>query len=315
MRRKIPNTTALIVFETASRHGSFSRAAIELCITESAVSRQITALESFLETKLFSRVRKHVVLNDAGLEYAKHVTKILIDIETQTLALMTNKGGCGVLELAVIPTFANRWLLPRLREFRSLHPNILINLTEKPLPFSFQDTIFDAALHFDHPLWTGVTKIDLFEEKLVPVISPAYFDVLKIISPTDLLDLPLLHKLSRPEAWQHWFEAAGFPYAPKDLGMHFDMYGMVIEAARAGLGAGLVPRFYVDNEIYRHDLVVPFDIELKHEKRYCLVYPEHKQDSPVVQVFRDWLVNIDKYSPLNTVNYTAMASVNVVTKS
>lgn len=309
MRRKIPNTTALVVFETASRHGSFSRAAKELCITESAVSRQITALESFLETKLFSRVRKHVILNDAGLEYAKHVTKILMAIETQTLALMTNKGSCGVLELAVIPTFANRWLLPRLREFRRLHPNILINLTEKPSPFSFQDTIFDAALHFDHPLWTGVTKIDLFEEKLVPVISPVYFDLLKVRSPADVLDLPLLHKLSRPADWQHWFEAADCSYAPKDLGLRFDMYGMVIEAALAGLGAGLVPRLYVNNEILRQELAVPFDIELKHEKRYCLVYPEHKQDSPVVQVFRDWIVNIDKYSPLNTVNYLSIDSV------
>lgn len=302
MRRKVPNTTALVVFETASRHGSFSRAATELCITESAVSRQITALESFLEIKLFSRVRKQVILNDAGLAYAKHVTKILTDIETHTLALMANKGGCGVLELAVIPTFANRWLLPRLREFRNLHPNILINLTEKPQPFSFRDTIFDAALHFDHPSWTGVTKIDLFEEKLVPVISPTYFDVSNISSPIDLLELPLLHKLSRPEAWQRWFETAGFPDTPKGLGMHFDMYGMVIEAARAGLGAGLVPRFYVNNEIHRHDLVVPFDIELKHEKRYCLVYPEHKQDSPMVQVFRDWVVGVDKYSPVNTMN-------------
>ena len=296
MKRKVPTTTSLVVFEAAARHGSFSRAAAELCLTESAVSRQITALESFLEIKLFSRVRKQVILNDAGLAYVKNVSKILIDIETHTLALMSNKGGAGVLELAVIPTFANRWLLPRLREFRSLYPNILVNLTEKPQPFSFRDTIFDAALHFDHPSWTGVTKIDLFEENLVPAISPAYFDVTKISSPIDLLEFPLLHKLSRPEAWQHWFETAGFPDTAKSPGMHFDMYGMVIEAARAGIGVGLVPRFYVNNEVHRHDLVIPFDIELKHEKRYCLVYPEHKQDSPVVQMFRDWVIGIEKDS-------------------
>ncbi len=294
MRRKIPSTNTLTVFEAAARHGSFARAASELCLTESAVSRQITSLENYLGIKLFARVKKQVVLNDAGQAYIKNIAKSLADIEAHTLALMANKGDGGVLELAVIPTFANRWLLPRLQDFRRQHPNIMLNLSEKPQPFIFRDTIFDAALHFDHPAWTGVVKVDLFEERLVPVISPNYFDVGQLTSPQALLTMPLLHKSSRPNAWQHWFELAGYADGISVPGMHFDMYGMVIEAARAGLGAGLVPRFYVNNEIHRHDLIVPFDLELRHEKRYCLVYPEHKQDSPIVQAFRDWIVGIEK---------------------
>lgn len=292
MRRKIPNTTALSIFEAAARHGSFARAAKELCLTESAISRQITALESYLDTKLFARVKKQVVLNDAGQAYLKNISKNLADIEMHTLALMANKGDGGVLELAVIPTFANRWLLPRLQGFRKKHPDIMLNLTEKAQPFIFRDTIFDAALHFDHPAWTEVVKVDLFEERLVPVISPNHFDTSALTSPKSLLSVPLLHKWSRPKAWQHWFELAGCPDSSTTLGMHFDMYGMVIEAARAGLGAGLVPRFYVNHEIHRNDLMVPFDLELKHEKRYCLVYPEHKEDSPLVVTFRDWVVGI-----------------------
>ncbi|SHH66259.1 LysR family transcriptional regulator [Pollutimonas bauzanensis] len=294
MRRKIPSTNTLTIFEAAARHGSFARAASELCLTESAVSRQITSLENYLDIKLFARVKKQVVLNDAGQAYIKNIAKSLADIEAHTLALMANKGDGGVLELAVIPTFANRWLLPRLQDFRRKHPNIMLNLSEKPQPFMFRDTIFDAALHFDHPAWTGVVKVDLFEERLVPVISPNYFDVAQLTSPQALLNMPLLHKSSRPNAWQHWFELAGYADGISAPGMHFDMYGMVIEAARAGLGAGLVPRFYVNNEIHRHDLMVPFDLELRHEKRYCLVYPEYKQDSPVVQAFRDWIVVIEK---------------------
>lgn len=292
MRRKIPTTTSLAVFEAAARHGSFARAANELYLTESAVSRQIAALESFLEIKLFTRVKRQVVLNDAGRAYVKNIRKSLTDIEAHTLSLMANKGDDGVLELAVIPTFANRWLLPRLRDFQRAHPNIQVNLSEKPLPFLFQDTHFDAALHFDHSSWTGVVKVDLFEERLVPVVNPNFFDVAALTTPEALLNVPLLHKASRPEAWRHWFELSGIAPTASALGPRFDMYGMIIEAARSGLGAGLVPRFYVDNEIHRHDLVIPIPLELWHEKRYCFVYPEHKKDSRIVGLFRDWLLDM-----------------------
>jgi DNA-binding transcriptional LysR family regulator len=292
MRRKIPSTIALSAFEAAARHGSFARAASELALTESAISRQIGSLENYLGIRLFTRVKKQAVLNDAGQIYFKGIARNLADIEMRTLAMMAHKGDGGVLELAVIPTFANRWLLPRLRDFQARYPDIILNLSEKAQPFIFGDTIFDAALHFDHPAWSGVFKVDLFDEELVPVVSPRHFDVERLDTPESLLALPLLHKLTRPEAWQRWFELAGYPDSAPALGMHFDLYGMVIEAARAGLGVGLVPRFYVDEEIHHHDLVIPFDIGLKHEKRYCLVYPDYKQDSPIVQVFREWIVGV-----------------------
>ncbi|AOZ02446.1 LysR family transcriptional regulator [Cupriavidus sp. USMAHM13] len=293
MRRKIPSTIALAVFEAAARQGSFARAASEVCLTESAVSRQIASLETYLGVKLFTRVRKQVVLNDAGRLYLKNIARNLSDIEAHTAALMSHKGVGGVLELAVIPTFANRWLLPRLRDFRERHPDIILNLSERPLPFGFDETNFDAALNFDHPSWTNVVKVDLFDEELVPIVSPRYFDALLLAAPADLARMPLLHKATRPEAWKHWFEAAGVADFTPVPGMHFELYGMVIEAARAGLGAGLVPRVYVQDEIQRNDLIVPFDLSLKHEKRYCLVYPERKKDSELVRVFRDWVVGIE----------------------
>lgn len=293
MRRKIPSTIALAIFEAAARQGSFARAANEVCLTESAVSRQIATLETYLGVKLFTRVRKQVVLNDAGRHYLKSIARNLSEIEAHTAALMSHKGVGGVLELAVIPTFANRWLLPRLRNFRERHPDIILNLSERPLPFSFDESNFDAALNFDHPSWTNVVKVDLFDEELVPIISPRYFDVQLLNTPLDLTRVPLLHKSTRPEAWRHWFEMAGVPDFTPVPGMRFELYGMVIEAARAGLGAGLVPRVYVQDEIERNDLVVPFDLSLKHEKRYCLVYPERKKDSELVKVFRDWVVGIE----------------------
>lgn len=292
MKRKIPSTVALALFEAAARHESFARAADEMCVTESAVSRQIAALEGFLRVKLFSRVKKHVLLTDAGRQYSLNIRANLNEIEMHTRSLIAHKGVGNMIELAVIPTFANRWLLPRLHEFRKKNPDITLNLSDRPDPFLFRGTNFDAALHFDHPAWTGVVKLDLFEEEVVPVVSPRHYDVSRLVTPEDLLDFPLLHKTTRTEAWGRWFEFAGYPNVAPVPAMRFELYAMVIEAARAGLGVGLVPRFYVQDEIDRGDLAIPFDIALKHEKRYCLVYPEYKEDSPLVRRFRDWVVGV-----------------------
>jgi LysR family glycine cleavage system transcriptional activator len=292
MKRKIPSTVALALFESAARYQSFARAADEMCVTESAVSRQISALENYLGVKLFSREKQHVTLTKAGRDYSETIKSNLDELELHTRSLMANKGIGGVLELAVIPTFANRWLLPRLHEFRDAHPDMTLNLSERPDPFPFRGTNFDAALHFDHPSWVGVVKIGLFDEEVVPVVSPRHYDLSSLRAPDDLLTIPLLSKSSRIGAWERWFELAGFDGLEVRSAMRFELYAMVIEAARAGLGAGLVPRFYVQDEIARGDLAIPFTVALRQEKRYCLVYPEDRQDSPLLQSFRDWVVKV-----------------------
>lgn len=291
MRRKIPSTVALALFESAARHGSFSRAAADMYLTESAVSRQIAALESYLGVKLFDRIKKQVVLTEAGRQYSQAIGTNLDEIEMHTASLMLHRGKGGILELAVIPTFGNRWLIPRLRGFFAQHPSVTVNLSERPEPFAFRGTNFDLALHFDHPSWIGVKKVSLFDEEVVPVASPRHFDFSTLQCPADLLKHVLLYKRSRPDAWPHWFELAGLPADVQwTQTLRMEMYSMVIEAARAGLGVGLVPRIYVSDEIARGDLKIPFDIPLKHEKRYCLIYPDYKSDSPLVQRFTDWVV-------------------------
>lgn len=289
MKRKIPSTVALSVFEAAARHENFARAADELCLSESAISRQISALENYLDAKLFTRVGRQVVLNGAGRYYANRIAPHLEEIELHTQTLMANRGEGSILELAVIPTFSSRWLLPRLHEFRALHPDITINFSEKPEPFLFRGTHFDAALHFDHPAWTGVVKLELFDEEVVPVLSPRHYELASLQDPIDLRRLTLLHKAGKNDVWRHWFETAGVRDDRALRGMRFELYSMVIEAACAGLGVGLVPRFYVDRELKRGDLAIPFNIAVKHAKRYCVVYPEYKKDSPAVIAFRDWV--------------------------
>ena len=288
MKRRIPSTIALSLFESAARHESFARAAAEMYLTESAVSRQIATLEGYLGVKLFSRVRKQVILTEAGRAYSRSIRPCLDEIELHTTSLIESGGRGGILELAVIPPFASRWLLPRLQTFLAAHPGITINMTEKPDPFDFRGTNLDVALHFDDPAWANAAKVQLFEEELVPVLNPRYLDASRLTTPESLALLPLLQKRSRPDAWNRWFAAAGIEEINLHTTMRFDLYAMVIDAARTGLGVGLVPRFYVQDEIESGVLMIPFPQSVKHLKRYCVVCPQEKLDLPQVQAFIEW---------------------------
>lgn len=289
MRRKIPGTELLIAFETAARHQSFTRAAEELFLTQSAVCRQIAALEDFLGVPLFNRIKKRVTLSEAGQTYAKQVRENLKRIERDTLSLMAHRGAGGVLELAVIPTFATRWLIPRLGHFHAAHPGITLNLTTRAEPFMFTDTPFDAAIHFGDPVWPGALTEYLFGEEMVPVCTPALLKGKTPIEPAELESLPLLHQSARPDAWREWFEVAGLPNVNAMGGSRYELFSMLVEAAKAGLGVALVPRFFVLSEIASGELLMPCPYTLRSQRSYYLVYPENKAGSASLQIFCEWL--------------------------
>ena len=289
MRRKIPGTDLLIAFETSARHQSFTRAAEELCLTQSAVCRQISTLEDYLGIQLFNRVKKRVTLSEAGLLYAKQVREYLKQMEHDTLSLMAHRGAGGVLELAVIPTFAARWLIPRLADFHSLNPAITLDLTTRAEPFMFTDTPFDAAIHFGDPVWPGAITEYLFGEEMVPVCSPSLLGGATRVDPEQLECLPLLHQSARPDAWREWFEVAGRPNVNAMGGSRYELFSLLVEAARAGLGVALMPRFFVLSEIALGELLIPSPYVLHNQRSYYLVYPQNKVGSPSLQVFCQWL--------------------------
>jgi DNA-binding transcriptional LysR family regulator len=289
MRRKIPATDLLIAFETSARHQSFTRAAEELCLTQSAVCRQISTLEGYLGIALFNRIKKRVTLSEAGLIYAKQVREYLRRMEHDTLSLMAHRGAGGVLELAVIPTFATRWLIPRLADFHARNRSITLDLTTRAEPFIFTDTPFDAAIHFGDPVWPGALTEYLFGEEMVPVCSPALLDGRTHIAPAELESLPLLHQSARPDAWREWFDVAGRANVNAMGGSRYELFSMLVEAARAGLGVALVPRFFVLSEIASGELIIPSEHVLHNPRSYYLVYPENKLGSPSLQVFCQWL--------------------------
>lgn len=291
MRRKIPSIEALIAFEAAARHLSFTRSADELALTQSAVGRQVAMLEEYLGVALFNRIKKRLSLTEVGQLYAKQVRLNLERMERDTLAAMAHQDAGGVLELAVIPTFATRWLIPRLPQFYAAHEHITINLVTRAEPFLFTDTQFDAAIHFGDPIWPGAIAKHLFGEEMTAVCSPQLMNGRTSVAPEEVQRFTLLHQSARPDAWRQWLMQAGVHDADGMKGQRYELFSMLVEAARAGLGIALVPRFLVSHELATGELVCPCDVLLQSEKGYYLVYPEHKQNSPWLRAFEAWLLS------------------------
>lgn len=294
MRRRLPSMQALLCFEAAARHENLTRAADELALTQSAVYRQVAGLEDFLGVKLFRRARHGIVLTDAGLAYRRLVARRLEAIERDTLAVVGRGGAAGTIDLAVVPTFATRWLVPRLARFRALHPEIVVNLESRTRPFLFADTDFDAALYAGTPAdianWPAVVAIALMPEIVVPVCSPAMVAPRRRVTPRQLAALPLLQQATRPYAWRQWFEAQGVTGVRDLEGPRFDLFSMLAVAAAGGMGVALIPAMLIEAELARGELVVPCDRPLHGGRSYHLVMPERSAGNPALQRLRDWLL-------------------------
>jgi len=289
MRRKIPSTAALTAFESAARHQSFTKASDELVVTQSAVCRQIATLEDFLGVKLFRRSKRGVVLTEAGANYARQITARLDEVERDTLDLMAKGGHGGVLELGVVPTFATKWLLPRMPSFAALHPDITLNLSARTRPFLFDDTPFDAAIHAGEASWPGTEGRFLMRENLIPVCNPRLIAPRTLLTRADWHRQTLLQLSTRPHAWGQWFEANGIRVERDMAGPRFELFSMLAEAAIHCMGIALIPRFLVEEELKRGLLIRVTKHEYLSDRSYFLIYPEHKSENPALSAFRDWL--------------------------
>lgn len=286
----LPPIGSLVAFECAARHESFSRAAEELHLTQGAISRQIRALEDLVGVGLFDRVRQRVVLSEAGRAYLADVRRTLGDLGEATHRVMGFAGTRGALDLAVLPTFGARWLVPRLPRFLAAHPEVTINLAARIEPFDFAVEPFDAAIHVGQPVWAGGVLEHLMDEEVVPVADPGFSTRLGLTGPTDLERAPLLHQSTRPTAWADWFGAIGHATDAVWRGPRFDQFSMVSEAAACGMGAALVPRFLVEEELANGRLVVLFAMPLATRSAYYVVRPESEGRSALLRAFEAWLV-------------------------
>jgi DNA-binding transcriptional LysR family regulator len=296
MRRKIPSTAALVSFEAAARHESFTKAANELSLTQSAICRQIGSLEEFLNVELFRRSRRGVKLTEAGLSYSRRVATQLDAVERDTLSVMGHQG-TNVIELAVVPTFGTQWLLPRLKDFQHRHPDVTINLTNRTRPFLFADTEFDAAIYFGDADWSGTESHRLMSENPKAVCSPGLMEGRAHLNARELADMPLLQQTTRPYAWRQWFTAQDMN-VPRDMtGPRYELFSMLAQAAMHDMGVALIPPFLIQRELAEGRLVIANDKALSSIKAYYLMIPERKVESASLKAFRDWLVNqADQYS-------------------
>jgi LysR family glycine cleavage system transcriptional activator len=293
MRNGIPNLGALQAFEATARLGSFSRAAEELSLTHSAVYRQVTGLEERLGVQLLTRVRRRVAVTEAGAEYAARVRHHLEQLEKDTFGLISRSGMGRSLHIAVLPTLATTWLVPRLPDFQRLHGDIAVSLSVRTLPFQFNDHPFDAAIYHAPQIWPQTVGIKLFNEgELLPVCVPELLEA--GAEPAGALNgLTHLHMLSRPDAWRQWYQAQGREYLPSmNAGPRYELFTMTLAAVRAGLGVALVPRFLVQDELVSGRLVAPTPGVLTVSDAYFFSYPESSERSEALIAFESWLAGI-----------------------
>jgi len=289
MRRKIPSSASLQAFDAAARHGNFARASEELSLTEGAISRQIARLEALLNCKLFDRVGSRVKLNPLGVRYAHHVRETLDRLERDTQYIMGMPQGSQSLDIAVLPTFSSRWLIPRLNGFNALFPDITLNIAARTDPFILPGSGFDAVIHFEHSAWAGMRMQFLFQENLLPVCHPA------LLTHDDLNQqlnaLPRIHRRQNPDAWHRYAQESGIDLDNPAQGARYDLHEMAIAAVMAGQGVALVPRMYIENELRCGTLVSPWPASESLSKRFCLVKPaETGINEAALASFEGWLL-------------------------
>ena len=285
----MPDLVAIQAFECAARHASFTRAGRELNLTQSAVSRQVKDLEGYLGTLLFERIRQRVVLSEGGRRFLPEARKLLQQAEETMLRAMSSADAKSSLSIATLPTFGSRWLSPRLPDFLRQYPGVIINIASRSAPFDFEEEDFELAIHYGQPVWARATCTYFCSESILPVAGGALLASGPKLTPADLINEPMLHLATRPRLWSQWLEWSGLPGQAAYKGHRFDQFSMIIEAAVAGMGYALLPRYLIEKELKSGELQVVLDLPMETENCYYTVLPEVRTPSPTSRHFILWL--------------------------
>ncbi|MFC6300264.1 LysR family transcriptional regulator [Pseudomonas sp. CCM 7893] len=290
-RRLTPSMSLILAFEASGRHLSFTRAANELALTQSAVSRQVQALEAQIETSLFKRDGRRIELTAVGARYLYELSAALGRIRSATLQTISFRSQDETLHLAVLPTFASKWLLPRISDFYTRHPEIVVHIHSRIIPehVANTDVEMNAVICVGKEPWPGFVSHKLLAEKLVVVASPTLMQDCKDIAPADLTAKHLLlNVVSRPHAWSDWLEQNGLNHTSLREGPSFEITAHLIQAVVAGIGVGLVPQILVQDEVRSGALVTLFE-PIDIGRSYFLAYANRYQHLPSLVKFSEWL--------------------------
>jgi LysR family glycine cleavage system transcriptional activator len=282
----------LRAFEAAARHLSFTLAAAELNVTQTAISHQIRRLEEELGLRLFIRKNRALALTPQAKDYLPGVRAAFNDLRFATDRLL-RKTDDSVLTISTLASLAAKWLLPRLSNFQEAHPGIDVRITTSASLVDFRSGDVDAAIRYGRGHWPGVRAQWLMADELFPVCSPALLTGAKPLRcPEDLARYTLLHSSGGyDDDWRLWLTAAGLPAnISKQPGLTFDLTFMTVQAAIDGIGVAMGRTSFVQDDIAKGRLVVPFKIALPADAGYYLVSPEGAADPPKLRLFREWLL-------------------------
>ena len=288
-RRLTPSMSLLLAFEASARHESYTRAAAELSLTQSAVSRQVQALEAQLGVSLFRREGRTVVLTDVGRLYLRELGGALAQIRNATLQAVAYGSGMGTLRLALLPTFGATWLLPRLNRFYAANPGVQVHIHSRIQGVDFDAGEIDAAISVGSGDWPELVVHPLLEEDMLVVASPALVAAGEALTADTIARQTLLQVASHPPLWLEWFELHGLDARQMRGGPSFELTSHLIQAVRAGIGVGLVPRLLVEDEL-RQGHLLSVGQAIPSRRLYCLTYPPRNARLPSLEAFRRWLL-------------------------
>ena len=287
-RRFLPNLSLLLAFDAVMRAGSVTGAALELGLTQSTISRLLQSLEAQLGQSLFTRHKKRLTPTEAAQRYFRDISGALDIIQRAGMSLIANPDG-GTLDLAVLPTFATRWLAPRLPDFLSQNPGVSINLATRFTTFSFETEPFDAVIFFGRDDWPGAKHLKLFEERLTACASPQFLAGHPIAQTGDLAGCVLLQLATRPGAWADWFAGQEATRPDGVSSMVVDQFSMMIQVAISGLGVALLPDYLARIEIAEGRLQPILQPGVPGRGAYWLAWPDRKAGLKPLEAFRSWL--------------------------
>ncbi|WP_418138190.1 LysR substrate-binding domain-containing protein [Agrobacterium sp. El2ro-1b] len=285
MVRQFLPLNGLRAFEASARHLSFTRAAIELCVTQAAVSQQVKGLEKRLGVALFQRLPRGLKITAEGEALLPTVTSSFDQMAT-TLDRIEAGQVRELLFLGVVGTFAVGWLLPRLAAFQKRHPFIDVRVSTNNNRVDMAAEGLDFAIRFGQGSWHGTDAFRLFEAPLSPLCTPKLAEMLK--EPADLTDATLLRSY-RADEWSTWFAAAGVsPAAQVNAGIVFDTSLGMMEAALQGLGVALAPPLMFSRHLASGAVMQPFPVTISLGS-YWLTRLQSKPQTSAMQAFSDWL--------------------------
>lgn len=291
MRRELPPLNAMRAFEASARNASFTRAASELFVSQGAVSRHIACLEQWLQVKLFTRVHRGIELTPQGRAFFQ-IARSALDLIESGAGQLKQSPDENRLRLKLPPTFAIRWLVPRLVRFHAAHPEIDVQITTSHATADFDREDIDVSIYSWAEPPSGPGYVQVLGEVLLPVCAPGLLKrAPPLRTPADLASHVLLCSLNRPFDWPTWLAASQVGYIDGNRGLKFENAALAYQAAVDELGVMIAQWAFVEDDLASRRLVAPLDLRAPTKRAYFLASHPNRAKPARVRAFEEWVVS------------------------